>query len=292
MGGFLTIDKPRGLTSTAVTNRVRRTFVPRQRAGHAGTLDPLASGLLVVAIGEATRFIRFLDDAKGYRLEVTFGVQTDTMDAEGKVVRRAAPPGDLKGRVAEALGGFVGRIRQRAPAHSALKHEGKPLYHYARRGVEVEPKVRQVRVDSIEILDWPDDDRVELDVACGPGTYMRSLASDLGDAVGCGAHMSALARTRCCGRSVEDAVRYVEDGAVGCYESHLVATGDMLAHLPRVDLSGEQAVRIKNGMVVPYGGKDGVVTVWSGKEGGFLGVGELGDGTLSPLRMLPTQAAA
>lgn len=193
MHGLLLIDKPRGLTSHDVVSRVRRICKTR-KVGHAGTLDPLATGVLPVAIGSGTKVLQFLLIAeKSYRATLRLGVSTDTLDSEGKVIASKEPPEDCIARLNNALPDFLGTIQQVPPMYSALKKDGVPLYKLARQGQTVEREARTVEISRLEILsiDLPE---VTIEVDCSKGTYIRTLAQDLGDAVGCGAHITELCR--------------------------------------------------------------------------------------------------
>jgi tRNA pseudouridine55 synthase len=202
--GFFIVDKPAGVTSFSVVALVRRLTGIR-RVGHAGTLDPLASGVLPVAVGHATRLIEYTDgEPKAYLARVRFGVETDTEDAEGTVTAESDATGLSAGAIAAALPPFVGLIEQVPPRYSALKLAGKPLYRYAREGADVEPAARRVRVDRIELVSF-DNVVAEIAVVCGKGTYIRSIARDLGRAVGTGAHLAGLVRTRSAGFTLADA---------------------------------------------------------------------------------------
>jgi len=199
--GFLIVDKPVGVTSFSMVSLVRRLTGVR-RVGHAGTLDPLASGVLPVAVGQATRFIEYLDDAlKRYEATVRFGSATTTYDAEGEVTEAGDCTSLDSDRIAAALPAFTGDIEQVPPRYSAIKLAGKPLYRYAREGVDVAPAARIVHISSIELRSYRACEAV-LDVVCGKGTYIRSLAHELGKALGCPAHLAALRRLNSGGFSV------------------------------------------------------------------------------------------
>jgi tRNA pseudouridine55 synthase len=195
--GIFNINKATGITSHDVVARVRR-LIGQRRVGHAGTLDPLASGVLPVLVGQATRLAEYLSESgKAYRATVRFGVATTTYDAEGEVVR-AAPEAALalrRERIEAALPGFLGEQEQVPPIYSAIKRDGQPLYALARAGRAVTPEPRRVRIEALRIVAWQPPDLV-LDVECGKGTYIRSLAYDLGERLGPGAHLAALVRTR------------------------------------------------------------------------------------------------
>ena len=202
--GFLIVDKPSGVTSFSIVSLVRRLTDVR-RVGHAGTLDPLASGVLPVAIGHATRLIEYLDDElKTYVAAVHFGTATDTYDAEGIVTATVDAAHIDSASIEAALRAFVGSIEQRPPLYSALKVAGKPLYRYAREGADVAVAARRVYVESATLHAYADG-VAEIEVRCGKGTYIRSLAHDLGAAVGCVAHLAALRRTSTGGFAIEQA---------------------------------------------------------------------------------------
>ena len=202
--GFIVVDKPTGVTSFAMVALMRRLTRVR-RVGHAGTLDPLASGVLPVAVGQATRFIEYMDDAlKTYVARVRFGEATDTYDAEGAVTERGDASSVGAAAVLAILPEFTGDISQTPPLYSALKVAGKPLYRYAREGREVAVAARTVHIESIEMRSFQQG-VAELEVTCGKGTYIRSLAHDLGRRLGCPAHLAALERTSSGGFALSDA---------------------------------------------------------------------------------------
>jgi tRNA pseudouridine55 synthase len=202
--GIVLLDKPPGPTSFDMVRVVRRGYGTR-KVGHTGTLDPFASGLLVICLGEGTKLVPYLQSGeKEYLATVRFGVETDTLDTEGEVVREASPDGLESSAVEDALEGFIGVVDQVPPAHSAIKVDGRRAYELARRGKAPELAARQVRVHSLELLgfDLPD---ARLRLVCGSGYYVRSLARDLGSALGLPAHLTALRRTRNAGFDVADA---------------------------------------------------------------------------------------
>jgi len=203
--GILNINKPRGKTSFSIVSLVRRLSGER-RVGHAGTLDPVATGVLPVCLGQGTRVVQFLLDAtKAYRAEIEFGVATDTYDATGNITSRTDPFGISREQLLSALTSFRGLIWQTPPMYSAVKHGGKPLYQLARSGIEVERKSRLTRVYHLELIDWQPP-IATIKVECGKGTYIRSLAHDLGQLLGCGANLKSLTRLRCGCFDIEDAV--------------------------------------------------------------------------------------
>ncbi len=204
--GLILLDKPPGPTSFQMVSLVRRALKIK-KVGHAGTLDPLASGLLVICVGRpATKMISiFMAGEKEYEARLRLGVETDSQDSEGKIIRQQVV-GDLpQGVIDETLAAFVGEIMQQPPAFSALKHQGKPLYYYARKGIKVDKEPRKIFVGSIDCL-ARGKDTLDIRVVCGKGTYIRTLAADIGAALGCGAHLIGLRRTRIGSFRVADAV--------------------------------------------------------------------------------------
>jgi tRNA pseudouridine55 synthase len=191
--GILLVDKPLGVTSHDVVNEVRHRFGTK-RVGHAGTLDPLATGVLVVAVGPATRFLQYLPlEPKEYVADVQFGASTETYDREGEMIAGGEVPSDLRAALDNAIPSFLGLITQIPPMFSAVKVNGKPLYRYARSGQTVERESRTVHVSSIEILELSET-AAKLKILCSGGTYIRTLAHDLGESLGCGAHLAGLLR--------------------------------------------------------------------------------------------------
>ena len=235
--GVLVIDKPIGPTSFDIVRQVRRALQVR-RVGHGGTLDPMASGVLPICIGEATKLAQFLLDAdKEYEATLCFGVETDTYDAMGVVTQRRDASGLTAAAVENALGSFRGPIQQVPPRHSALKLKGRPLYEYARAGIPVEPAVRGVVIHELVLLGWSDPASVALRIRCSKGTYIRSLAFDLGRALGPGAHLTALRRTRSGPFRIEEAHPLTAVAA-----APLVGLSQALAHLPALR-AGDAATR-------------------------------------------------
>lgn len=244
MNGVVVVDKPGGITSFDVVARVRRALGER-RVGHTGTLDPMATGVLPVCVGEATKLVPFLmGGAKVYEAEALLGVVTDTLDATGAVVAEADPSGVARGQVEAILPRLTGTILQRPPMHSALRVDGRRLYELARKGVEVERAARPVRVDALELLRW-DPPRLALRVRCGKGTYIRSLVADLGAALGPGAHLTALRRTRVGPFSLADAVTLDTIGP----ETRLLTPAEALADHTAVALDDLQVRDVRAGKV-------------------------------------------
>ncbi len=225
--GLLLVDKPRGPTSFAAVARVR-WLLHEKRVGHAGTLDPLATGLLPILVGEGTKLVPFLMGLdKEYEATVRFGVATDTYDAEGRVTATVDASALTEGAIGDALGAFVGRIAQRPPAYSAIKRDGKRLYELARSGEAVVVDEREVEIHAIDLLGFAPPDAT-LRVRCGKGTYIRSLAHDLGARLAMGAHLSALRRTRIGPLAVTDATDVFADTPI----PPLRPLAEAVAHLP------------------------------------------------------------
>jgi len=244
--GILNLDKPRGTTSFGVVALVRRLSGER-RVGHAGTLDPEATGVLPVLLGQGTRLIEFLaEGTKVYRAEIELGIATDTYDATGKVTQRCDVSSLTGEQVATAVSSFSGFVDQIPPMYSAVKHKGVPLYRWARAGVELPRRARRVEVFRLEIVYWQFP-LFTVEVECSKGTYIRSLAHDLGQKLGCGAHLRNLVRLKSGPFHIGDAVSVskLEDAFQQGYWSELVYPMDVaVLHLPAiiVDEEGEKAV--------------------------------------------------
>lgn len=209
MDGILNINKPAGKTSFSIVARIKRLSGER-RVGHAGTLDPAASGVLPVCLGKGTRIVEFLvDTPKTYLAEIELGTSTDTYDGSGQVTRRGDPAGIDRERLETCLGPYRGDIRQIPPMYSAVKHHGQPLYKLARKGTEVERKSRPVTVYRLEITVWQAP-VIAVEIECSKGTYIRTLAHDLGESLGCGAYLKSLLRTQSGGFDIEDSVTMPE----------------------------------------------------------------------------------
>jgi tRNA pseudouridine55 synthase len=260
MSGILNINKPAGMTSHDVVNAVRRASGQR-RVGHAGTLDPIATGVLLVCVGNATRVSRFLTDSrKTYRADIHLGIATDTDDAEGQIIYQAPEVRVSREEVEEVLRGFVGTIQQVPPAYSAIKKDGQPMYKLARRGVKVQPEPRTVEIYRLEVTEW-DLPRVQVEVECGKGTYVRALARDLGERLGCGAHVTALVRLAS-GRFTLDraeSLETVEEAFREGYWMYLMHPLDeALLDFEAMVVGPESERRIRNGQQVPGPAGDGM----------------------------------
>lgn len=278
MFGLLNINKPAGPTSHDIVARVRRgTRV--KKVGHAGTLDPMATGVLVVCLGAATRLSEYaMGSPKVYRAGVRFGVETDTYDAEGSVIAHH-PTDDLTGaRVAAALAQFQGTIRQVPPMYSAIKQGGKKLYELARQGQEVKRPAREVTITALRLAAW-DAPLATLEVHCSPGTYIRSLAHDLGAALGVGAHLSSLERVASGSFTVAEAVDWAafeQAMTDGRWRDHLLPPDRAVDDLPALHVDAATADAIAHGMMFPASDtlpEPALARVY-GPDGGLLAIVE------------------
>ncbi|WP_043097988.1 tRNA pseudouridine(55) synthase TruB [Kallotenue papyrolyticum] len=249
--GFLNIDKPTGLTSHDVVARVRR-LVGQRRVGHGGTLDPPATGVLPIGLGEATRLLPYLvEGRKTYQAVVRLGVTTTTDDATGEPLATRPVPPLTEDELRQALAQFEGLIEQVPPMYSAVRIDGRRLYELARRGEEVARAPRTVEIERIELLSWQPP-LLTLVITCGKGTYIRALARDLGAALGCGAHVQALRRTQVGALTLETAVPLAALEAEPRQLAQALLPPDVaVADWPRVDLDASAAQRVANGLPVP-----------------------------------------
>lgn len=293
--GFVLFDKPKGLTSNAALQRVKRLY-RAERAGHTGTLDPMATGLLPICLGEATKFAgELLDADKAYQAEVVLGVRTDTGDAEGEVIEQRAVSlneDQIRQQMETVLQRFRGEILQTPPMYSALKVSGKPLYAYAREGRSLERTARPVIIHELRLLSL-NGTRLELHVACSKGTYIRVLAEDIGEALGCGAHLSALSRTAIGPFRLEQAHRLedLEPMPDADRDGLLLAVDALLASCASVKLGIDDAARFGHGQAVVSETRvfPGVVRVY-GADQAFLGTGTADSaGRIQPKRLVSTE---
>ena len=296
--GILVLDKPLGVSSNQALQIAKRLYFAA-KAGHTGSLDPLATGVLPLCFGEATKFSQFLLDAdKAYQSTFVLGVATATGDAEGEVTATADASGITEADVTQALTAFRGEIEQVPSMYSAIKQDGQPLYKLARQGKEVERKARRVVIKQLELRAFRGGSRPEVDIylECSKGTYVRSVAEDLGRALGCGAHVSALRRTRAGPFGIEDSVGLSTLEALKGNEqlaemdALLLPADTALGGLPLVRLSESGGFYIRQGqpVQVPNAPCDGMVRV-ALESGEFLGVGEiLDDGRVAPRRLIVT----
>ena len=290
--GVLLLDKPVGMTSQQALSRARR-LLRAEKAGHTGTLDPLAGGLLPLCFGAATKFAQAsLEADKAYRATLRLGQTRAGGDLEGEVLRERPLAFD-EAALRAALAAFTGRLSQVPPMHSALKHQGRALYHYARAGIEVPREPRAVTVHALELVHWQGEQLV-LDVRCSKGTYVRTLAEDLGERLGCGAHLAALRRTACGSLRVEDAVTLEQLEAMdeNQRDACLRPADTLLTGWPEVRLPGDEAARFLSGLRRRLTRPDAAaVRVYGPEPRAFLGsahitAGELiADRLLSPLEV-------
>lgn len=291
VNGVLLLDKPVGISSNHALQAAKRLY-RAEKAGHAGTLDPLASGLLPVLLGDATRFSGFLLNAeKGYRADVRLGVKTTTGDAEGEVLERR-PVHAGQAEVEAVLSRFLGPQTQIPPMYSALKRNGQPLYELARRGETVEREPRNIEIFHLELQSW-EPEKLVLNVSCSKGTYIRTLAEDIGEALGCGAHLGGLRRTATGAFRIEEAVSLdtLEALPEDRRDSLLRPVDAVLTQLPEVVLEEGLAGRFCHGQTVTLASVPrGVSRVYT-PFGQFLGLGEDGgEGRLVPKRLLAEAA--
>jgi tRNA pseudouridine55 synthase len=287
--GALLVDKPVGVTSNFALQKVKR-LLGASKAGHAGTLDPLASGLLIVLFGEATKFAGLLLDAdKEYFATLKLGETTATGDAEGEILK-SSPVRVSGADLSEVLKRFRGEIEQVPPMHSALKREGVPLYKLARRGQSVERRARRVRILELELLAFRKPS-LNIRVRCSKGTYVRTLAEDIGAALGCGAHLAGLRRAASGRFRVDDAVPVaaLETMAPPERRARVIGLDALLVELPRVDLDAALAAKLRNGQSLPLQALSEGISAVYGPDGALIGIGRAEEGTLRPLRL--TQAA-
>ena len=296
--GILLLDKPLGVSSNHALQSVKRLY-EAAKAGHTGSLDPLATGVLPLCFGEATKFSQYLLDAdKAYESTFVLGTVTDTGDAEGRVLEDKDASGVTESNVITALQAFEGDIEQIPSMFSAIKQGGQPLYKLARKGLEVERKPRSVVIKTLQLRAFRGGERPEADIylECSKGTYVRSLAEDLGRAIGCGAFVSALRRTRAGPFGIEDSMTLNAlealkgAGESGELDTLLLPTDAALGALPLVRLSESSGFYMRQGqpVMVSNGPRDGIVRV-ALDSGEFLGVGEmLDDGRVAPRRLIVT----
>ena len=290
--GILVVDKPEGLSSARVVSRLKR-LLKAKKIGHTGTLDPFATGVLPIAVGQATRISKyFLKGVKGYHAQVTLGIETDTCDCTGTVTHTASA-GQLAGlradQVKDVVSGFLGHQEQVPPAYSALKHKGQPLYKLARQGQMIQKPPRPIEIMTIAMENFRTDADgrpvFDLPVTCSGGTYIRSLAHDIGAALGCGAHLSALRRTRAGQFRIEDAVELdcVETMSASDVEVRFVSMSRCLAFLPAIIADSQTAGKIKHGQPLH------VQEIPIPEALGFVGDDDKAQNSVSDIRVLDSE---
>lgn len=293
VNGILLLDKPVGLTSNAALQQVKRLF-KAAKAGHTGNLDPLASGLLPLCFGEATKFSAFLlDSDKHYIGTCKLGVTTTSADAEGEVLERNPVGNYSRAEIEAVLAGFVGEIEQIPPMHSAIKVNGEPLYKMAHQGKEIAREPRRITIYALDLVSQ-DGDELVLDVRCSKGTYIRTLVEDIGRQLGCGAHLSALRRTGTGPFSIDQAVPLSElehraESGLAALDQALLPVEAALDDWPRLVLTDNTAYYLRQGQAVqiPQAPTSGLVRLVVGDESRFIGVGRiLADGRVAPQRLV------
>ncbi|WP_116472465.1 tRNA pseudouridine(55) synthase TruB [Zobellella maritima] len=297
--GILLLDKPAGITSNDALQKVKRIYAAA-KAGHTGALDPLATGMLPICLGEATKFSQFLLEAdKRYRVIAKLGERTDTSDADGEVVQ-TRPVKVATGELIEALDHFRGDIEQVPSMYSALKYQGKPLYQYAREGIEVPREARPITVYELTLIRF-EGEEVELEIHCSKGTYIRTIVDDLGEMLGCGAHVTMLRRLAVAGYPAERmlTLEQLECILENCRAQEisprleldplLLPMDTAVASLPEVNMSELVAGYVNQGQAVQVSGAplSGFVRMTMGPEQQFIGVGEIDDdGKVAPKRLV------
>lgn len=292
--GILVLDKAAGLSSNAALQEIKRLFGAR-KAGHTGSLDPLATGVLPLCLGEATKVSQFLlESDKAYRATIRLGVRTDSGDREGTVIEEAGEVSVSEQELADALQKFEGEIEQLPPMYSALKVDGVPLYKIARKGQTIDRESRQVTVYKIELVNFDGVDLV-VDIDCSKGTYIRALADDLGQILGCGAHVTELRRTQAGAFSEEDCVtrEVLEEeqkrSGEQSLDRYLLPMDEAISDLPEVVLPSITASCVKNGqaVLVRHLPAEGLVRLYEEEE--FIGIGCIDDdGKVAPRRLIVT----
>lgn len=288
LDGVLLLDKPAGLSSNQALQQARRLY-QAAKAGHTGSLDPFATGLLPLCFGEATKFSHYLLDAdKAYRATLRLGAVSTTGDTEGEIIQRGPVEVD-RTKMEAVLRSFLGEISQVPPMYSALKHQGKALYEYARDGVEIERQPRQVTIHQIALIELSGNVAI-IEVSCSKGTYIRTLAEDIGEALGCGAYLTGLRRLRSGGFELAQALTFeqLEGLSAGSRDAALLPPDALLAELPQVTLDEDSAYYLCQGQPVWKAGQyqAGQVRLYAPGPR-FLGLGEVTqEGTIAPRRLL------
>jgi len=297
VNGWLVLDKPIGMTSTQAVSVAKRLFDAR-KAGHAGTLDPLATGILPIAFGEATKTVNFaVDSAKGYRFTVQWGAETTTDDAEGEATATSDARPTLD-QIEALLPGFIGDIQQVPPQFSAIKVDGQRAYDLARDGEAVALQARDVFIEDLRVADMPSDDHTILEADCGKGTYVRALARDLGRKLGCYGHVVELRRTRVGGFTVDESVTLDDlrasqeedeaDPAGGVARAYLRPVSEALKGITELSISDADAGRLKRGQSILMRGRDAPIAggvAFATVKGDLIALGELANGEFIPTRV-------
>ncbi len=292
VSGWLILDKPLEMGSTQAVGKIRWLF-DAQKAGHAGTLDPLATGVLPIALGEATKTVPYVTDgAKSYRFSVRWGVSTNTDDAEGEVLAKSPlRPSDEE--ITALLPSFTGEIEQIPPAFSAIKVDGKRAYAEARAGREVQLEARPVHIESFHLVERPDEDHTVFETTCGKGTYVRSLARDLGERLGCHGHVSTLRRTFVEPFEESDTVSIARlvalEGDLEALDQYLIPPSQAMRGFPELRVNLDEARRIRLGNPIILRGRDAPLDeedVCAIHRGALVAIGDIEKGSFHPRRVL------
>ena len=291
INGIVLLDKDTGLSSNAALQKVKRLFFAK-KAGHTGSLDPLASGILPICLGQATKVAQFLlDDDKRYFVRGQLGETTDTGDCEGEIIKTQNYKQLTQAEVRAAALSFLGDILQVPPMYSALKKDGQPLYKLARQGIEIERPARPVTIHKIEFISY-EEGIITLDVSCSKGTYIRSLIQDIGDKLGCGAHVIELRRIGFAHINIGETIKFPELEALATedfqlLDAHIFPSENMLPNIKNICLDAQQTIDIKYGrnILSEYKGEKDMLKLFD-PEQQFLGIGKLTpDGIIAPKRL-------
>jgi len=288
--GFISINKPPLITAHDCVSKLRK-LLKQKKIGHGGTLDPMATGVLPIAVGNATRLLRFLPSGKAYNAKIRFGIITNTDDITGEVLSDRPCPNLTLETVQKFLPLFQGKISQRPPAFSAIWIDGERLYNLARRGeiADADIPIRSVEITEIKVLGWTEGDHPELDVAiaCGTGTYIRAIARDLGEELGCGATLSGLVRTHSNGFDLDSSLTFDQvDELLRSGDLKILATDHGLDFLPMVTLDADQAIRWRMGQAIAIPENLSRYARMYSPEQEFLGVSEVCEAGLQPIVVL------
>lgn len=293
--GIVLLNKPIGLSSNQALQRVRRLY-QAAKAGHTGALDPLATGMLPLCLGEATKFSQYLLDAnKRYLTCIQLGKRTTTGDREGEVLTEELIPTITDESLEKILDGFRGEIEQIPPMYSALKHEGRPLYEYARQGIVIERKRRRVTISNLTLVSRTED-TLTLDIQCSKGTYIRTIGEDIGEALGCGAHLHSLHRISTAGYLPENMMTLEQFEAIAeqgyeALDSHLISMDTAVEHFVRVDLPETDTLDMMFGRTIPSPVSlehEAVVRMYDQGTQRFLGLGQIKEAFIRPYRLVNT----
>ena len=290
MNGFLFLDKPCGVSSARCVAIIKK-ILNEEKVGHCGTLDPLATGMLPICLGEATKFSSYVSDqSKGYSVKILFGVETDTGDIEGKQLSTSKINFSLD-ELKMVLKSFLGETKQIPPMYSALKQKGKPLYYWARKGVSIKREPRTIKVEKMNLKSMNLSEIIELEIFCSKGTYIRSLVQSIGKQLNTAATVLELRRTHI-GYLNEELLTQIDIHNKDEYLERILDIGKVLRNLPKIVLNEKETKKIINGQQVDYNAtkeKEGIVRLYE-KEGSFIGIGSVDSSMkVSPKRLINTQ---